>query len=470
MSAKPDTQSPAKPSTGSGPSSATHVGRPRPPAPTIDEFIASIKENRLVRTNILEALRPNERIRENVTTQEFAETLIESGHLTRWQAERLLTGRTAFGLGRYTLIDRIGAGGMGVVLKARQPGDQPIVAIKVLSQTLLRRPEAVRRFDREVKAASALDHNNIVRALDSDCINGIPFLVMEYVEGRDLHWLVRQRGPLPVAWACEFGRQAALGLQHANERGLVHRDIKPDNLLLTRRSPTEPLTVKILDFGLARFTSETPEATGITSADQIFGSVDFIAPEQAQSAKLADIRSDIFSLGATLYFVMTAATPFRGETVMEKLTSRITDEVVPLRNLHPDVPAGLEQVIMRMMAHNPEDRYQTPAEVAKALEPYAAGTSPTPVTAILSRDRDEEIPELAPSEMALEKFLGELADQKNETSGHSDLPESRSSQRRRTQWPPWPDKPLSWRRKAALIFAFAALTILAILFGLLSGQ
>lgn len=380
------------------------------PVPTIDEFIEAIEANQLVAPNILDALTPSAQARDRIDIRLFADTLVESGHLSRWQAERLMTGRTAFGLGKYRLLDRIGAGGMGVVLKAVQTDLNRIVAVKVLSRTLLRRPEAVRRFYREAEAAGSLDHPHIVKVLDSDCINGIPFFVMEYVEGRDLHWLVRHRGPLPIEWACEFGRQTALALQHAHDRHLVHRDVKPDNLLLTRRSPEHPLKVKVLDFGLARFTSETPEATGLTSVNEVFGSVDFMSPEQAQSAKTADIRSDIFSLGASLYFTMTAQTPFGGETIMEKLAARITGPPPSLRKLHPEIPSGLADVIEKMMAPNPADRYQTPVEVARALGPYSAGVVGADATTVLPRDPREPIPEPLPSELALENFLGELAE------------------------------------------------------------
>jgi serine/threonine protein kinase len=347
-----------------------------------------------------------------MTAREFAESLVESGILTRWQADRLLVGKAGFQLGKYRLIDRIGAGGMAVVLKAQQKDLNRTVAIKILARTLLKREDAMKRFFREIHAASVLEHPNIVRALDSDCIDGIPFLVMEYVEGRDLHSIVSQRGPLSIAWSCEFARQAALGLQHAFERDVIHRDIKPANLLVTRRSPADPLTVKILDFGLAKFASDTPDTGSITAAHQIFGTVDFISPEQARSARSADIRSDIFSLGCTFYYMLTGRPPFPGETAMEKLTARIADGPIPLRSLRSDVPPELEEVLLKMLARDPVERFQTPVEVALALEPFAAAIDGAAETPLTRRPHDERTALPATtheSELALEKFLAHLA-------------------------------------------------------------
>lgn len=374
-----------------------------------------------MRSRQLSAMRERVLTERRMTAREFAASLVESGHLTRWQADRLLAGKAGFQLGKYRLIDRIGAGGMAVVLKAQQQGLSRTVAIKILARTLLKREDAMKRFFREIQAASSLEHPNIVRALDSDCIDGVPFLVMEYVEGRDLHSLVSQRGPLSIAWACEFARQTAVGLQHAFEHGVIHRDVKPANLLVTRRSPADPLTLKILDFGLARFASDTPDTGSITAAHQIFGTVDFISPEQARSARSADVRSDLFSLGCTLYFTLTGRPPFAGETAMEKLTARIADGPIPIQSLRSDVPPELEAVLLKMLAHNPADRYQKPMDVALALEPFASaidGSSDSPLTRRPPDDRTHAPLPTQESELALEKFLAHLA------KHHAHVPES----------------------------------------------
>ncbi|MCC7422806.1 MAG: protein kinase [Planctomycetaceae bacterium] len=426
-----------KSSTGSSdaiPVSASLLGEKQVEA--LSEFFENLRRSRLMRSQAFQTMRSRVMTEGQMTAREFAESLVESGILTRWQADRLLVGKAGFQLGKYRLIDRIGAGGMAVVLKAQQKDLNRTVAIKILARTLLKRDDAMKRFFREIHAASVLEHPNIVRALDSNCIDGVPFLVMEYVEGRDLHSIVSQRGPLSIAWACEFVRQAALGLQHAYERDIIHRDIKPANLLVTRRSPADPLTVKILDFGLAKFASDTPDTGSITAAHQIFGTVDFISPEQARSARSADIRSDIFSLGCTFYYMLSGRPPFPGETAMEKLTARIADGPISIRSLRSDVPPEVEAVLLRMLARDPAARFQTPSEVAQALEPLAAAIDAAADTPLSRRPNDERTPLPAAtheSELALEKFLAHLArEQTNLPESGDAIPVPAPHQSRRT--------------------------------------
>ena len=224
---------------------------------------------------------------------------------------------------RYEIVGLIGKGGMGDVYKARHRKMERTVALKVINRELVRKAEAVDRFHREVKAAAQLSHPNIVTAYDADQAGDFHFMVMEYVDGVDLSRTVKERGALPVAEACDYIRQAAIGLQHAHERGMVHRDIKPHNLMVTPDG-----TVKILDFGLASLAPEavldadTVEARGdLTAAGAIMGTPDFISPEQADGRTQADIRSDIYSLGATLYFLLSGQPPFAEGSVMHKLKS-----------------------------------------------------------------------------------------------------------------------------------------------------
>src|SRR5262249_26714562 len=192
----------------------------------------------------------------------------------------------------------------------------------------------------------------------------------EFVAGTTLAQLVRERGPLPVAQACDYVMQAALGLHHAYAHGMVHRDIKPQNLMLTRRGE-----VKILDFGLARFASEVTPAGSATTSGVGLGTVDYIAPEQPEDPHAADIRSDIYSLGCTLYFLLTGQPPFPEGTPMQKLLAHAKRNPRPLASVLPDLPRGLVPIVDRMMAKDPLRRYQTPAEVAQALAPLA-GTVP----------------------------------------------------------------------------------------------
>ena len=257
---------------------------------------------------------------------------------------------------------------MGAVLKAEHKLMGRPVAIKVINQALTNKPAMVERFRREVQAAARLAHPNIVAAHDAEQAGDTHFLVMEFVEGTDLARLAAERGRLPVAEACDYIRQAARGLQHAHERGMVHRDVKPHNLMRTPNG-----IIKILDFGLARWASEAGStAGGETGTGVMLGTVDYMAPEQADSAHEADIRSDIYSLGCTLYFLLTGRPPFPDGTVIQKVMSHAGRAPTPLAELRPDLPSGLLEVLHVMMAKSPALRYQTPDQVDSALEPFTS--------------------------------------------------------------------------------------------------
>lgn len=310
--------------------------------------------------------------------------LVEQDLVTRWQAHMLVSGWNHFFLDKYKLLDRVGAGGMGTVYKAWQPGLSRVVALKVLSDALLGNEQAVARFHREIQSVASLEHPNIVATFDADCVKGKHFLVMEYVEGQDLDALARKRGRMPASEACEYMRQAALGLAHAHGRGMVHRDIKPANLLVAfrPRHDDEPgpaaskkefvPIIKILDFGLARYGAEIQASSELTQTGQIMGTPDYIAPEQARDTKSADHRSDIFSLGCTLFRLVTGKVPFRGNSVMEKLMARALEEAPRARSLCPDLHPELDNCIARMLARDPAQRYQTADELALALESFTS--------------------------------------------------------------------------------------------------
>ncbi len=269
---------------------------------------------------------------------------------------------------RYEVLQAIGAGGMGVVFLARHRLMDRRVALKVLRPALLERPAAVERFQQEVRLAARLSHPNIVTALDADNAGDVHFLVMEYVEGQTLDRVLAERGRLPWQEVCAWIEQAARGLQHAGERGMVHRDLKPSNLMLTPEG-----TVKILDFGLGRFASEQADLTALTPADALLGTPDYLAPEQAQAPKSADTRADIYSLGCTMYHLLTGQTPFAGEPVLQQLLAHQQREPAPLSQFRSDVPPGLFKVLQRMMAKDPAQRFQTANELMLALEPFALG-------------------------------------------------------------------------------------------------
>jgi hypothetical protein len=269
---------------------------------------------------------------------------------------------------RYRVLGVLGSGGMGVVYKAVHRLMDRVVALKVLQRTLTERPRFVERFRQEVKALARLDHPHLVRALDAEEAAGLHFLVMDYVEGENLEERVRRLGPLPVAEACDCVRQAALGLQHAHENGMVHRDVKPSNLL---RMPAGQL--RIIDLGLARLVREEGEAD--TSSGLLLGTPDYTAPEQARTPNAADIRADLYSLGCTLYFLLAGQVPFPGGTALQKLLAHQERLPRPITELRPDVPVGVVRLLQRLLAKDPAQRPATPAEVAGALA-APAGAAP----------------------------------------------------------------------------------------------
>ena len=276
--------------------------------------------------------------------------------------------------GRYRILRELGRGGMGAVYQARHTVMDRQVVIKVINKSLLDQPDALERFRREVQAAQ-LSHPNIVTAYDAEQAGDLHLLVMEFVPGQSLAEVLQKQGPLPVAHACHYARQAALGLHHAFERGMVHRDIKPANLMLTPRGQ-----VKILDFGLAKVVKENRPKQALTALNSYMGTPEYSAPEQATDARSADIRADLYSLGCTLYCLLAGRPPFQEDTPVKTILAHLEKEPAPLPELRPDVPPGLWAVVARLLAKDPARRYQTPAEVAQALAPFCRrGGKPGPV-------------------------------------------------------------------------------------------
>lgn len=297
----------------------------------------------------------------------------------------------------YEILAKIGPGGQGIVYKARQLSSGQIVALKMIRRESLTNPEVLRRWQREVMAGLTLSHPNIVRLLDADMINQLPYLVMEYVPGLDLRRLVERTGPLPAARACDFICQAARGLEHALENHLVHRDIKPANLIVTpaaaqlaaegstqtpQVSPALLLTpgavVKILDMGLARF-YRAPEGeeswSTLTQDGSFMGTPDFMAPEQWENPHTIDIRADLYSLGCTFYYLLTGQVPFPGGTLIQKSDRHRQGNPVPVETLRPEITPNLGAVLRKMMAKKAADRYQTPTELFQALKPFSGQDS-----------------------------------------------------------------------------------------------
>jgi serine/threonine protein kinase len=275
-------------------------------------------------------------------------------------------------LGQYQLLEKLGQGGMGTVYKALHTRLKRDVAVKILPAGRMNEPEAVARFQREMEAVGKLKHPNIVQAHDAGESDGRHFLVMEYLDGMNLSRLVRSGGPLPVADACEAVRQAAMGLQHAHEHGLVHRDVKPSNLILTGDG-----ILKVLDLGLARLITETPVANDMTSTSQVMGTGDFIAPEQAEDTRQADARADIYALGCTFYFLLAGHAPFSGpqyRSFLKKVMAHTREPIPPIGTIRGDIPEGVVTILERMVAKDPAQRLQTAAEVAELVQPHTAGS------------------------------------------------------------------------------------------------
>jgi formylglycine-generating enzyme required for sulfatase activity/tRNA A-37 threonylcarbamoyl transferase component Bud32 len=285
----------------------------------------------------------------------------------------------------FEVISELGRGGMGVVYLATNKLMGRKEVLKVVSRERIDRAGALDRFLREIRNAAQLHHPNIVTAYSAIRVGESIVFAMEYVEGHDLSQLVKLCGPLPVAHACNFIYQAALGLQYAHEQGMVHRDIKPSNLILARHGK-EP-AVKVLDFGLAKATREGPMDRGLTHEGQMLGTPDFIAPEQSLDAHKADIRADIYSLGCTLYYLLSGGAPFQATSLYELLQAHHSMEAKPLNLVRPEVPWELAAVVAKMMAKEPGRRFQTPGEVAQALTPFFK-VAPLPVPAPATSQRD----------------------------------------------------------------------------------
>jgi serine/threonine protein kinase len=355
------------------------------PAPTtIKEFLALGYRSGLLEKEAVDALLVTLQQQGVVYHEpaEMADALIREGMLTHFQAEKLQEGRwCGFVMrGKYRLLAKLGAGGMGAVYLCEHIHMDRKVALKVLPKKQAEDPAALARFYREARAVARLDHPNIVRAHDIDHEDKQHFLVLEFVDGSNLHDFVRNNGVLPPARAAHYIRQAALGLEHAHEAGLVHRDIKPGNLLLDRQG-----TVKLLDMGLARFFHEDTGAfVKEFEAGYIIGTADYVAPEQIVDSRV-DIRADIYSLGGSFYYLLVGKSPFQDGTTPQKMIWHQVRQPKSLRLLRPDVPEELVQIIEAMMAKEPARRYQTPAEVAAALEPFVSAIEAPPTEAELGR-------------------------------------------------------------------------------------
>jgi serine/threonine protein kinase len=304
------------------------------------------------------------------TVETFARELVRLGHLTEFQAAEVCRGKAdQLMLGDYLLIDEIGHGGMGQVFRARHGMMNREVAVKLMRPDAMDSFERIQRFRREVAAAAQLTHPNVVSAYDAGEFAGHYFLVMEYVRGQDLRRRVRQSGPLPLPLALNYVLQAAEGLEYAHKRGVIHRDVKPGNLLVA-----DDGTVKVLDLGLSLYSrqlTQPPDGaaaeTDLTATGEVMGTVDFMAPEQALNAHDVDARCDIYSLGCTLHYLLTGLPPYLGETVMSRLVAHRENPIPRLGSIVAKLPHRLDTVFQRMLAKKPADRFQSMSELITNL-------------------------------------------------------------------------------------------------------
>jgi serine/threonine-protein kinase len=297
-----------------------------------------------------------------------ARRFVTDNLITQWQCDRLLEGKhRGFFLGRYKLLGQVGSGGMSQVYLGEHVLMQRRVAIKVLPRQRVNDTSYLARFHREARAAAALDHPNIVRAYDVDNDGDIHYMVMEYVDGRDLQQLVKRNGRMDYARAADYIRQAAEGLSHAHAHGLIHRDVKPANLLVDPKN-----VVKVLDLGLARFTDDENASLTVQYDENVLGTADYLSPEQAVDSHGVDARADIYSLGCTMYFLFTGHPPFSEGTLPQRLMAHQKQQPPPIAKERPDVPPDLAAICMKMMAKKADGRYRSMAEVAEVLRCWLA--------------------------------------------------------------------------------------------------
>lgn len=334
---------------------------------SVDEFLDYLKKSELVAPEELDAALAT-------IKSDAPETFVDSGLLagvlikreiiTGWHARQLMKRKyKGFYLRQYRILKHLGSGGMSAVYLAEHLVMKRRVAVKVLPKRKLN-AVYLERFMREAQAIASLDHPHIVRAYDVDRFEDVHYIVMEYFEGQNLRQRVQADGPLAYEEAASFIRQAALGLGHAHQIGIVHRDVKPDNILVNKQN-----LVKILDLGLALL--DEANFSGQTSSfdqDKILGTADYLAPEQALDSHNVDARADVYGLGATLYFCLTGSPPFPEGSITERLLAHQRKEPPSIFNVRPDAPIDLVEICSIMMQKKPENRFQTALQVVDAME------------------------------------------------------------------------------------------------------
>lgn len=371
---------------------------------SVDEFIAGLTQSGLMTVEEVHAFEVSlPPTNQPSSVEVLATELVRRGQLTKYQAGRIAAGRaTGLVLGKYVIQDKIGEGGMGEVFVAEHRRMKRPVVVKILPEAAMTSADSVRRFQREVEAAAQLSHPNIVTAFDADEEHGVHFLVMEHVEGESLGELAVRQGPLSLNLALSCILQAAIGLEYAHATGIIHRDIKPNNLLIDKTG-----AVKILDMGLARFDDGREKVAGadegLTKLNQIIGTAEYMSPEQVDDSANIDRRSDIYSLGCTLYRLLAGQPPYQGETLVKTLLAHRTEPIPSIREIRADAPGWLDAILRRMLAKLPAARYQSMTELIRDLEPHletlgvVVPRSPGPLTSSASKEPNTRVDDAAPT-------------------------------------------------------------------------
>ena len=353
---------------------------------SVDEFLDLVRKSGVADEKRLDAYMHKMRAALPADPGQAAGLLVEAGLITNFQSENILLGKwRRFSIGKYKVLERLGSGGYAQVYLCEHKLMRRRVAVKVLPVAKTKDSSALDRFILEARCLVQLDHPNIVHAYDVDKDEDLHFIVMEYVDGANLQEIIKKSGPLDVLRACHYMRQAALALQHAHENSLIHRDIKPGNILVDRTG-----VVKVLDLGLARDLNRNDDEDQLTKKhdDGTLGTADYLSPEQAIDSHEVDIRTDIYSLGVTFYFLLTGRAPFEGMQLAQKLLAQQVKPPPPISGFRKDVPAEVIAIIAKMMAKDKDQRFPVPGDVADALAPFTQEQIAPP--------SESELPHLSP--------------------------------------------------------------------------
>lgn len=339
---------------------------------TSEKLVELVEKSQLVEKEVLnralEAIRTEHAGELPSTPRELSAELQRRKIITRWHSDKLMLGKyKGFFLGKHKLLGHLGSGGMSSVYLAEHTKMRDLRAVKVLPQSKLGKSSYLARFQQEAKAIASLNHVNIVRAHDIDNQGDTHYIVMEYVDGDDLQTIVKKRGPLPFDKVADYIAQAALGLQHAHDVGLIHRDVKPANVLINSRG-----RVKLLDLGLALFADDAQASLTMDFNDKVLGTADYLAPEQALNSHKVDHRADLYGLGCTMYFLLVGHPPFPDGTIAQRIARHQKEMPKEIRKIRPECPGELEGICWKLLQKDPKFRYPTAAKTAAVLQAWLA--------------------------------------------------------------------------------------------------